>query len=146
MDYKVIKIGKRLIKRYKANCSNCGADRGYKDKNKLDAFCHKCTNIKINKAKLGISLSEETRQKMSLSAKNRKSKLKKHLTKNNRVYVRKNTDLQNKIKCRVKALLNVKIKSRFLSKNKISTFNILGYSIEEFRIHMESRFQPGSIS
>jgi hypothetical protein len=83
---------------------------------------------------------------MSNAAFNRKGKEpKKQVVRDNsnRIYISKNTILQREIKHKVKSLLNSKIKKRSLSKDRVSTFDLLGYSIEEFKIHIESLFQPG---
>lgn len=56
MESKVIELKSgRKITRYKASCTNCGADRGYKDRNHLYAMCCRCSNTKINAKKKGKS-------------------------------------------------------------------------------------------
>ncbi|HWY36244.1 MAG TPA: HNH endonuclease signature motif containing protein, partial [Nitrosopumilaceae archaeon] len=43
----------------------------------------------------------------------------------------------------MKANLVSRLKNRLLNKNKKSTFDILGYSVDQLKILLESKFQPG---
>jgi hypothetical protein len=53
------------------------------------------------------------------------------------------TPEQKRIRCAMKASLVSRLKNRLLNKNKKSTFDILGYSVDDLKIHLESRFQSG---
>lgn len=138
----------RKITRYKASCGSCGTDRGYKDKNKINALCIKCSNAIINKKKKGLIVSEETKQKLSLAAIRRyndsnwvpKSKKGRPTDNSNRVYVTLNTPEQNKMKHNMKTLLTVKIKRRSMNKDYQHTFDILDYTVDELILHLESKF------
>ena len=53
------------------------------------------------------------------------------------------TPEQKRIRCSIKANLVSRLKNRLLNKNKKSTFDILGYSVDDLKNHLESKFQPG---
>lgn len=153
MESKVIilKSG-RKITRYKAICKSCNADRGYKDKNKINTLCVRCSNHSINSQKKGIKLSEEHRKKISLAAYKRyndsnwkpKDRSSRGPTDNsNRTYDILNNPKQRKLKHNMKTLLNVKLKRRNMNKNYKHTFDLLGYSIDDLIFHLESQFQEG---
>lgn len=146
-DYIIKKIGhKRRDKFYRIYCNNCGSDRGYllKTQNKR-LSCNKCS-------KVGIMVSNETRKKMSEaalgnrnSAHNYIKKDKQKKDKKKRIYIRNDkllSDIQRKIRHNMRSLLWSKIKKRNINKNN-KTFNILGYTPDELKAHLESKFQPG---
>jgi hypothetical protein len=54
-----------------------------------------------------------------------------------------NTPEQKRIRASMKANLVSRLKNRLLNKNKKSTFDILGYSVDQLKILLESKFQPG---
>lgn len=142
----------RKITRYKASCRSCGVDRGYKDKNKINKLCVKCSNTEINSRRKGISFTEEHREKLSLAAYKRyndinwesKDRTLKGPTDNsNRRYVSLSTPEQRRVKHNMKTLLSVKIKRRNISKEYKHTFDVLGYTLDQLISHLESQFQPG---
>lgn len=56
---------------------------------------------------------------------------------------RKNTPTQNRIKASMKANLASRLKNRLLKKNRKSTFDLLGYTVEDLIAHLESQFKNG---
>jgi hypothetical protein len=145
MDFIFVKVKNRQIKRYAAFCGECRISRGYKDKNKIDALCYKCSNTKINKSKIGQPKSELTKKRMSISALNRgKNNVKKQIARNsNRTYIKSRTDLQIKLSRNMRSLLNVKLKNRNMSKFGQKTFNLVGYTVDDLIKHIEINFKPG---
>lgn len=57
--------------------------------------------------------------------------------------VTKYTYEQKRIRCAMKANLVARLKQRLINKNKKSTFECLNYSVDELKIHLESKFQLG---
>ena len=57
--------------------------------------------------------------------------------------VTKYTKEQKRLRCCMKANLVARLKQRLINKNKKSTFDILYYTVDELKIHLESKFQPG---
>jgi hypothetical protein len=53
------------------------------------------------------------------------------------------TQQQKKIRCAMKANLVARLKNRLMNKNKKSTFDVLGYTVDELMRHLEAQFQPG---
>lgn len=146
MNIRIVKIGKRNIKRYAAFCKECGISRGFKDKNKIDALCCKCNNSIINSKKCGQPKTEETKFKMSIAAFNRKGKSnKKQVVRDNssRKYIKIKTDTQIRLSKNMRSLLNSKLKNKGLSKFGQKTFDLLGYSANDLINHLESKFQVG---
>ena len=43
----------------------------------------------------------------------------------------------------MKANLVARLKQRLINKNKKSTFDILNYTVDDLKKHLESKFQPG---
>lgn len=129
---------------YYCTCNQCGADRGYKPKNYKAPLCNSC-------AQLNTAISDATRQKQSLSAIRRyndptwqpQHKTKKgHHRNKNRKYTNTITPLQFHIKHNMRGLIRSKLKSRNIKKNGNRTIDILGYSINDLIVHLESRFLP----
>lgn len=58
----------------------------------------------------------------------------------NRTYY---TPEQKRIRQTMKANLSARLKQRLIGKNKKSTFDILGYTVDELKKHLESKFEPG---
>lgn len=133
------------LKLYRHSCSNCGSDRGYQAKSFEPPTCNKCSHK-------GIILSKETKKKMSEAAIKRandpnwkpKEKTKKFLgcRRPKSSYIRKVSLLHRKLKHRTKSLLWQKLKNRQAHKMG-STFDILGYTVEDLVKHLESKFQKG---
>jgi hypothetical protein len=208
MESKVITLKSgRNIRRYAAFCTSCGCSRGWKDKNKLEAECNPCCNIRINKAKIGKKTPEKTRKKQREAAVARYG-----LTGSEQVIIEENSTLTQLIKGRMcykdscvtcgkdrgyvsrtrmskncqscsnsknklgkpsplkgiktgrpawnrgkyhgnptKKILRNRMSRRMrhalngknLSKKWIHIFDMVGYSVEELKSHLESRFQVG---
>lgn len=152
-DFIIKKIGLRQDKFYRMECTSCGADRGYllkyQDKR---SNCNKCS-------KVGRKPSEQTKQKMSVAAKNNKNASLKYrsqlvdtprvdgrLIRDKSTYVgpkRFLTDEQRRIKSSMRTLLWQKLKNRGITRKTNKTFNLLGYSPEVLIKHLESKFQVG---
>jgi hypothetical protein len=56
---------------------------------------------------------------------------------------RKNTPIQNRIRQSMKASVGCRLRRRLSGKNTRSTFDLLGYTLEELMKHLESQFLPG---
>jgi len=143
-DFIIKKIGLqgRQDKFYKTYCNSCNADRGYLLKSQNNRpTCNKCS-------KVGSKVPETVRNKMSLSAHSRSSRIRREFDGRSLPRVRKPrpdkvlTDIQKKIRHNIRSLINQKLLNRNLSKNS-STFISLGFSPEELIKHLESRFLPG---
>lgn len=149
-DYIIKIVGSRKAKQkyYHLFCNNCGADKGYQLKSAdKHPTCNKC-------AKLGISWSNETKQKMSVSAIGNDNSAKTHIKKikvkkqrDKSTYVNPNiisvSPLQRYINHAVRSLLNHKLQRRSISRKGNRTFALLGYTAEEFIKHIESLWLPG---
>lgn len=143
-DFVVKKIGSkgRQDRFYKTYCNNCSQDRGYllKFQDKRPT-CNKCS-------KVGSTVPQEVREKMSAAAHIRSPRIKKQIDGRSISRIRKPrpdkvlTDTQKKIRHNVRTLVHQKLINRGLTKNN-KTFNSLGYSPEELIKHLESKFQPG---
>jgi hypothetical protein len=53
------------------------------------------------------------------------------------------TPEQKRLRCAMKANLSARLKQRIINKNRKSTFDVLGYTIDEFVAHIESLFHSG---
>lgn len=151
-DFVIKKIGRqgRQDKFYKIYCNRCGADRGYllKTSDKRPS-CNKCS-------KVGVKLSIKTKQKMSAAAFGNKNACKDYISNKKSQIDRRSirdictyktstkllTEEHKKIRHNIKNLINQKLKNRGLSK-KCKTFLALGYTVEDLKFHLESKFQPG---
>jgi hypothetical protein len=145
-DLIVKKIGtqNRQDRFYRTFCNTCGSDRGYllKSQDKRPT-CNKC-------AKVGSSVSEEVRNKMSAAAHFRKPRVKKEVDgrslRDKATYVGPQkilTESQRKIRHSIRSLIWQKLRNRGICKKSNKTFNLLGYSPETLTAHLESRWQPG---
>jgi hypothetical protein len=147
-DFKHVSVqihGKiRKNKLYKHTCDKCGSDKGYQSKSYRAKHCNKCV-------RKGSVFSNETKQKMSVAATMRYNNLnwvpkdrskKGHDGNKNRNYIVKNTPTQRKLKHRMKSLLWQKLIKRSANKSG-STFDILGYTVDNLIKHLESQFEPG---
>lgn len=119
-------------KQYKHWCKCCQKDRGYAFKNKIlrEDLCHACkmqtqevtTKISINSKKLKHSKESKLKISQSLYANYGSNPINRHISRN------------------LRSRLNKAIKHEWKTGSAISD---LGCSIDELRIHLESRFQPG---
>lgn len=148
--YYTIRKDGRKSKRYRNHCLACKKDRGYSFKNKIlkEPLCHKCkmndplVKEKISKTSTGRKLNEESRKKKSeslINAHRRKAGLK-PIIKQEELSNLKN---HKRLKKNMRAILYHRLKKRGLSKFSKSTFNILGYTLEDLKKHLENKFQPG---
>lgn len=144
--HKVLHNGKhRSDKLYKAYCDTCGADRGYKPKVYKNLNCNRC-------AQIGKILTVEDRLNKSTAAFERYndpnwSKKSTHVDSPRRrdrsTYIKVLTNEQKKIKHNMRSNLNQKLKRRNIDKKHNKSFNLLGYSVDDLKKHLESKFQPG---
>lgn len=129
-DFKYIvrKCGNRS-KRYKHWCSSCSKDRGYAYKNKIlkEPFCHSCKMkqpdvlAKISNNSTKLRHSEESKAKTSAS-----------------LYKRYGSNpLNRSIAINLRSRLSQAIRNNYKSGSAV---NDLGCSIEQLRIHIESKF------
>lgn len=143
-DFVIKKIGTqgRQDRFYRTYCNNCNHDRGYllKSQDKRPT-CNRC-------AKVGSSVSQVVRDKMSVAAYSRSPRIKKEVDGRTLPRVRKPrpdkilTDIQKKIRHNVRSLVHQKLSNRGLTKDN-KTFSALGYSPEKLIKHLESKFQQG---
>ena len=110
-------------------------------------------------AKLGNKSSEDTRIKMSKSAMGNKNatiqnryklkiaKVDGRSTRSLDSYQKSTPEkrLQARIRHNVRGLINQKLKKRPFSKNRKSTFDILGYTSIDLMKHLESQFTEGML-
>ena len=130
------------LKLYRHACNNCGSDRGYQAKSFNTSTCNKCSHK-------GITLSQETRDKMSEAATKRyndpswtpKEKPVPFVgcRRPTTSYIKKNSSLQSRLKHRTKTLLWQKLKNHSANKPG-STFDILGYTVDDLIKHLENQF------
>ena len=110
---------------YKDCCSTCGKDRGFVPKARLGLNCKSCSNV-INKT--GKS-SPKKGVKTGKPAHNRGKYFKN----------KKKKTLRDRMSRRMRHALS----NRDLSKKWIHIFDIVGYSVEELKLHIESKFENG---
>jgi hypothetical protein len=128
---------------YRHACNSCGADKGYLQKNHNTPYCNKC-------AKVGSTLSEDTKQKMSNAATKRYNDPSwipqlegpGYEGRKVRQYKSRTTPLQRKMRHNMKTLLWQKLITRSLNKDG-STFDLLGYDADALIKHLESKFESG---
>lgn len=53
------------------------------------------------------------------------------------------TPEQKRIRCAMKANLVARLKQRLINKNQKSTFDVLDYTVDELKTHLESQFKTG---
>lgn len=150
----------RNNKKYRTYCSICNKDKGFLYKTASDK-CHSCSirarNTKHNFVpiddriyKNGIVLYKAS---CKVCRKDRQYVRKEDIDKNC-LSCSKKIKEQNKIKDpnikiraslrkRIKASINSSLKRRFSSKNFAKSQDIIGYSIQELHVHLESKFLPG---
>ena len=52
------------------------------------------------------------------------------------------TQEQKRVRCAMKANLVARLKQRLINKNKKTTFDVLNYTVDDLKIHLESQFYP----
>lgn len=121
----------RKSKRYKHWCNNCHKDRGYAYKNKIlkESLCHGCKMkdpevlLKISNNSKKLKHSIESRTKIS-----------------NTLYTRYGSSpLNRKIAINLRGRLSQAVRNNYKSGSAIKD---LGCTIEQLRIHLESKFYP----
>lgn len=119
-------------KRYKHWCSICFKDRGYGYKNKIlkEPMCHSCKMVqpsvlnKISESSKKLKHTKDSRVKISKS-----------------MYTRYGSNPTNRrIAVNLRGRLNQAIKKSYKGGSAVRD---LGCSIEEFKVYLECRFQPG---
>ncbi len=126
-------IGKnKKTKRYKLYCDKCGADRKYGMKSRSKSLCKRCTH----KGKDYLKDKRTSKYKANMS------KVKKGCAVWNMgtsEYTKEHLILRNNMSAAIRSRLF----KRGSSKKGNSYLDKVGYSIEELKKHLESKFQPG---
>lgn len=144
-------IYKKNIKCYKCSCIGCGADRGFQPLRNLNKKCTPCSNkgkgpksqsfkeklsikMKGNKNAAKLEHEKPTPEKLKLirSAYNKKA-----CAKNKDRY---RNDIEFKLRRVLRSRLKIAIRNNYKNGSAVKD---LGCSISEFRVYMESKFQPG---
>lgn len=134
---------KRKDKFFRTFCNNCSADKGYllKSQDKRPT-CNKCS-------KVGNTASKETKDRMSISASfNRKPRVAKQVdgrtVRDVSTYASGYGKSKEQVRIRhnIKSSISNKLRSRNLKKD-MPLYRLIGFSIAELKIHLESLFQPG---
>ena len=128
----IIRKNNDKSKRYKHWCQNCDKDRGYAHKNKIlrEPLCHSCkmatdeVKKKISKKSKQLVHSVQSKQKISESL---------YKTHNSSPILRT-------IKRKLRSRLNKAIHGNYRTGSAVRD---LGCSVENLRIFIEDRFQPG---
>lgn len=110
---------------YSDSCSTCGKDRGFVPKVRLGLKCKSCTT-KLNKT--GIP-SPKKGIKTGKPAFNRGEYF--------------DNPLKKKLRDRMSRRMRHALNNRELSKNWKHIFKITGYTVEELKKHLESKFTKG---
>ena len=138
-------------------CNDCGKEKSidlfYKRKNSsgVSAYCKPC--IKIRNQKIRESRQEETsiyQKEYQAANKERLSKIVKNYAQKNKIKIRKWNREYRKERYRLDPVYRIKQILRSLVKRSVkisgqkrSIENVLGCSIEFFKIHMEGKFKEG---
>lgn len=128
-DFKVL-INHRNVKHYRLYCDQCGADRGYHQKSRSALLCKKCRHA--GKCYFDHS-SLDFKKKMSLAKKGQSVW---------NAGTSKYTKEQRTIRTNLSSAIRIRLNKRNSSKKGESYLAKLGYTVEELRIHLESRFYP----
>jgi hypothetical protein len=119
--------------------------REYNSKNKKELTEHRVNYLKEYRINNELKLKnkakeyrERTKEKRDEWVKNNKEKLKEYY----REYKKKkrNNDALYKLKCNIQNLIYYRLKTNDVIKDK-RTEQILGCTIEEFKLHLESKFE-----
>lgn len=110
-----------------ASCTICNKDKGFVRRSDLGRPCKSCSTSMTKKGKPSPKKGVKT-GKPAWNKGLRFSQIPK----------------EHKIlKSRMKTALNIRLKAHNGSKAYQSTFDILCYSVQELKLHLESKFQPG---
>lgn len=142
---------------YRDFCYKCKKDKGFIRRSRLYKLCYICNGEKAKETgKDWAGKREEVMPKIKLARKNQVmsacSELKKQkISLSNKVTKRKQllerhgflrTPIQRHLRKNFSSLLNMRLKRRNTNKSNNSTFNILGYSVDNLISHLEKLFQP----
>jgi DNA-directed RNA polymerase subunit RPC12/RpoP len=108
---------------YQASCPTCGKDLGFRPKSRLGMNCISCGHSIAKKGKVSPLKGKPTGR----PAWNKKIK----------------DPLQIKLRQRVSRRLRHAFKGRNIFKSFQKTFDILGYSVNDLKKHLESKFYDG---
>ena len=122
MDYIVTST---YIKKYRCSCNNCGKDRGYQRKHLLDGICKSC---------------EQEGSKRSKPAWNKGLKTGKPAWNRGEFF---NNPIKQKLKNRMSRRMRHALSNKSLSKGWQHIFDIIGYSVNDLKNHLERRFVDG---
>jgi predicted transcriptional regulator len=153
-------VGKRYKKKYKSYCNECKKDRGYLTEDG-EGLCYSCAIVKRNN-KIGTPLNIEkirinniTKYKTNCNECGkdrgfvRSCDIDKKCNKCANIDSRKNKPkdlgkvLHSKLRHVMRSSISRRMKQRGSSKNRKSVIDILGYTFEQLKTHLESRFEPG---
>src|ERR1035437_5691439 len=123
---------KKTTKRYRLSCDSCGADRGYSMKSRSDMLCKTCTH-KGKDYMLG-KRDEAYSQKMSKAKKGQSTWNK---------GVSKYTEEQRTLRNNMSSAIRNRLFKRGSDKKGESYLDVLEYSIDELKQHLEKQFLPG---
>lgn len=152
-DYivKIVGVNKpRKDKFYRAWCDNCGEDRGYLLKPQhRRSKCNKCSQIgrkksieerlKLSKTMIG---NKHATLEYRAHIKNRKiNKIDGRSLRDASTYTKVQivSDTQKHIRKNIRTMINQNVRD----KNRKPTQDVLGYSIEDLKKHLEAQFKPG---
>lgn len=122
-----------MNKEYTKNCPKCGEVLEYTNKFncersiKNNSFCYSC-NLSYKRS------TKETRERTKIKFKKKKNKINKYEYNNNPL---------KKISSNISSSMRNSLKSNRLSKNGRHWENIVGYSVQELKEHLEKLFKPG---
>ena len=104
-------------------CANCGTDVGFRPKCRIGILCITCGHSKAKKGKNSPLKGTKTGK----PAWNRK------------IQTEEQKVLRNRLSRRLRHALN----NRGLSKANEHVFNLVGYTVSDLKLHLESQFKPG---
>ena len=110
---------------YKDNCSRCNKSRGYVRKEGLDKRCRSCASYESSIGRSSPLKGKKTGKPAHNRGKYYSNPLKKIL--------------KNRMSRRMRHALS----GRNLSKNWVHIFELMGYTVEDLKIHLESKFTQG---
>lgn len=117
-------------KRYKLHCDSCKIDRGYGMKSRSTLLCKKCTHV----GKCYFNHNNP-------SFKEKMSKAKKGQIPHNK-NKSKYTVTQKTLRCNMSAAIRIRLNNHGSSKKGKSYLLSIGYTIEQLKVHLESKFYP----
>jgi len=147
------------VKKYLSKCVDCGKEKGYQTLNNAKRSCRTCMAIKnsnnsfqnIDKHDF-IYVFKEKRRAYKQNClycyelvgyrqiKNYDSPCEACLSKG---ITRAQRSSRKRLRSSMKSSIYHRLKKRLLNKNRKSTFDLLGYSVNDLKKHIEAKFQPG---